>query len=409
MRRLHAAPRTWLFSEVGDAALFEECVRSLKNNKAPGPDGIPNEVLKGLPPPGRAAVHGIFQLMWAAAYTPAILKQTHTVLMHKKGPVTDLGNYRRLGLENTLLKLWTKLITAAMAHKAETSNMLRATQAGFRQKRSTERQLEMLTMALEDARLTKQDIFLLLIDFSEAFDTTNHDKMLWIMYDLGYGTDAVEVVRDLYTGVTTQVRTPFGLTPEIMVDRGAIQGDSLSPFLFIVYLEPLLRWLTHGERGYKPGCLKKRDGGPSKAAIKHALPACAYADALNIITSTAPDMMVQAEKVEKYAGWADMRIITNKTKITGALYRTNPNPYNMTMLEARLKLIELGNKTVEVSKPTKPFKFIGVEMTMDLKWSEQKKAVIKMIKSKGQALKTSLLSHWRKAHILNTVIKPAVD
>lgn len=152
MRRLHAAPRTWLFSEVGDAALFEECIKSLKNNKAPGPDCIPNEVLKGLPPSGRAAVHGIFQLMWAAAYTPPCLKKTHTALMHKKGAIADLDNYRRLGLENTLLKLWTKLVTAALMHKAETTNMLRLRQAGFRPKRSTELQLEMPTMALDQAR-----------------------------------------------------------------------------------------------------------------------------------------------------------------------------------------------------------------------------------------------------------------
>ena len=112
-----------------------------------------------------------------------------------------------------------------------------------------------------------------MIDFFEAFDTTNHDKLLWIMYDLGYGTDAVEVVRDLYTGVTTRVRTPFCFTPNINVDRGTIQGDSLSPFLFILYLEPLLRWLTHGGREYKSKSLLEARGPTT--AMRHALPACA--------------------------------------------------------------------------------------------------------------------------------------
>jgi hypothetical protein len=36
--------------------------------------------------------------------------------------------------------------------------------------------------------------------------------MLQIMYDLGFPTDAIEVVKDLYVGVTTQYQTPYGPT-----------------------------------------------------------------------------------------------------------------------------------------------------------------------------------------------------
>jgi len=56
--------------------------------------------------------------------------------------------------------------------------------------------------------------------------------MLWIMYDLGFPMDAIEVVKDLYQNATTQVRLPQGgNTDQIPVERGTIQGDTLSPFL----------------------------------------------------------------------------------------------------------------------------------------------------------------------------------
>ena len=184
-----ATGRRWLHFKIGDKHLFNECMRELKNKKAPGPDGITNEVLRTLPPSACRALHGLMQLMWATACTPDCLKPTQTVLAHKKDSLLDLGNYRRLGLENTVLKLWTKLISKAMADEAEKSGMLSRSQAGFRAKRGTDYQLEMLTMALEDARLSQSDIFLLLINFSEAFDTSNHDKLLQILYDLGYATD----------------------------------------------------------------------------------------------------------------------------------------------------------------------------------------------------------------------------
>jgi hypothetical protein len=53
-----------------------------------------------------------------------------------------------------------------------------------------------------------------------------------IMYDLGFPTDAVDIVKNLYEEATTQVRIPSGgHTDQIPVERGTIQGDTLSPFL----------------------------------------------------------------------------------------------------------------------------------------------------------------------------------
>ena len=99
-------------------------------------------------------------------------------------------------------------------------------------------------MALEDAKLFHKDIYTLIVDFTSAFNTTDHDRMLWIMYDLGFPTDAIDAVKNLYENATTQVKLPSGVcTGQIPVDRSTIQGDTLFPFLFLLYMEPLLRWL----------------------------------------------------------------------------------------------------------------------------------------------------------------------
>jgi hypothetical protein len=57
------------------------------------------------------------------------------------------------------------------------------------------------------------------------------------MWDLGFPTDAIDVVCDLYTHATTKVKWGPDYTDAIPVDRGSIQGDSLSPFLFLIYIE----------------------------------------------------------------------------------------------------------------------------------------------------------------------------
>jgi hypothetical protein len=43
-----------------------------------------------------------------------------------------------------------------------------------------------------------------------------------------------------------------GNTSPISIKRRTLQGDTLSPFLFTVFMEPFLRWLAVGSRGYHP-------------------------------------------------------------------------------------------------------------------------------------------------------------
>jgi hypothetical protein len=137
-------------------------------------------------------------------------------------------------------------------------------------------------MLLEDAQQTKQDLYLMMVDFSEAFDTIDHDHLPAILYDLGYPVDAIEVIKNLYTRAMAQISTPHGLMQPIPIDRGTIQGDNLSPFLSINYLEPLLRWLKEGGQGYAPGVLKKAEAG--RAAELQQVTDVTYADDLNLLT-----------------------------------------------------------------------------------------------------------------------------
>jgi len=180
------------------------------------------------------------------------------------------------------------------------------------------RQLQNVIMALEDAKLHKRDVYALIVDFTSAFNTTDHDRMLWIMYDLGFPTDAIDVVKDLYTNATTQVRLPTGgYTNQIPVERGTIQGDTLSPFLFLLYMEPLLRWLHVGSRGYTHGCIP---AGTAKANhLTNNLSNAAFADDLACLTNTLKDLKAQAHKLTQYSDWAKLQVSGSKTKVTGVL------------------------------------------------------------------------------------------
>ena len=107
-------------------------------------------------------------------------------MLYKKGDPTDPANYRPIGLALTVYKLWTALVTEVLADFAEAHGVLCDSQEGFRRRRSTQRQLGNLLNALEDAHHTRRDVYLLYIDFSNAFDTLDHDKLLQLMWDQGF-------------------------------------------------------------------------------------------------------------------------------------------------------------------------------------------------------------------------------
>ena len=316
-------------------------------------------------------LHSFIQLMWATKYTPTPWKHSITTLLYKnKGTPLQLKYYRRIGLENTIYKLWTRMITWALSDFAERNNIITYTQGGFRNKRNTTDQLELLTMILEDAQVTKQDIYMLMIDFTEAFDTIDHDKLLQTMYDLGFPTDSLEVVKNLYSNASTSVRTPTGLTPPMPFDRGTIQGDSLSPFLFILYLEPLMRWLRAGGNGYTPGTYKLCP--PALPQQPTHIPDVTYADDLNLLSGHPANIAKQALKVTMFSQWGHLIINILKSLVTGALYHTKPqDPFHEPTLQNILKGVQLQEAAVPFHPPKQPLQYLGVTMTIHLDWRAQ--------------------------------------
>ena len=80
---------------------------------------------------------------------------------------------------------------------------LHDSQEGFRAERWTSRELQVLIVALEDARFTNQDIYILYIDFKNVFGSIDHARLLTIMKDLGYPNDVIKLIRNIYSQFTT--------------------------------------------------------------------------------------------------------------------------------------------------------------------------------------------------------------
>jgi len=82
---------------------------------------------------------------------------------------------------------------------AEHFNILSSAQEGFRKPKNTIRQLQNVMNTMSDTTVTQQDLYLLYVDFSSAFNIIDDNQVLCIMHDLGFPEDAIEVIAELYT------------------------------------------------------------------------------------------------------------------------------------------------------------------------------------------------------------------
>lgn len=363
--------------------LYNSTLKTCDNNKATGSDRIPNELIRHLPSSHHHLLFTFFQLCWHTGRTPTPWKHSTTILLYKKGDATDPGNCRPIALHRTIYNFWSKIVTNILQTYAEQHGLLNDAQEGFRKGRNTARQLQFLTCVLEDAKLHHQDLYMLSVDFQTAFNAIDHTRLFLIMDRLGFPSDAINVVKGLYTDASTSITCSAGTTPPIPIRRGTIQGDTLSPFLFMVFLEPLLRWLKVNDRGYK--CASPPPGFPVYAN------ALAYADDLLILTPDLPQLQRQTTKIEAFSRWSSMAVSAPKCLASCILHGSEPTrPTQLSLAHKQLSTLTISGQRITYLSPNKPFKYLGILFTLSLDWKWQYQASQDLITSKGALLSDSL-------------------
>jgi hypothetical protein len=167
-------PELTVLPAILDFAAFTRSVSRLSNNKAPGPDGFPNELIKALPPSFHRALHSLFILFWLTGHAPTTWKTSETTLLHKRGDPLLFDSKRPIGLGRSVYKLYTRFVTDCLSTFADQYGIFSETQEGCLPRRSPARQLMRLTLAIKDAAWTQSDLFILHTDMSSAFNRVDH-------------------------------------------------------------------------------------------------------------------------------------------------------------------------------------------------------------------------------------------
>ena len=111
-------------------------------------------------------------------------------------------------------------------------------QAGFRKARGTRDQIANIRWIMEKARELQKNICF--IDYTKAFDCVDHNKLENSLRN-GNPDHLTCLLRNLYTGQEATVRTGHGTTDRFQIGKGVRQGCILSPCLFNLYAEYIMR------------------------------------------------------------------------------------------------------------------------------------------------------------------------
>ena len=114
-------------------------------------------------------------------------------------------------------------------------------QAGFRKGRGTRYQVANICWIIEKAREFQKNIYFCFIYYAKAFDCVDHNKLWKTLQEMGIPDHLTCLLRNLYAGQEAIVRTGPRTTDCFQIGEGVLQGCILSPCLFNLYGEYIMR------------------------------------------------------------------------------------------------------------------------------------------------------------------------
>ena len=278
----------------------EDVVTQLTRAKrtAPRVDGITYANWRWVDPQG-LVLATIYNICRINSRVPHPWKHSTVVLIHRGGDVASVRNWRPISLQLTLYKLYSGIIARRIASWAIETSAFSVTQKRFLAIDGCAEHNFCLRSMMTDSRRWKRNLLLAWLDLRDAFGSVPHHLMLSTMERLGLSGSVLEIVRDIYSHSTVAVRTgKDSFTSAILQNRGVKQGCPLSPILFNIVLEGLLKHLNISKAGY--------------TLAGYTINSLAYADDLCVMAKSKDDTQGLLDRCKEFTEWAGLTINVKK-------------------------------------------------------------------------------------------------
>lgn len=275
----------------------EKAIKMLKNNKAPGIDGLPAELIKQGGERMLTELHNLITNIWRRECIPDEWRESIITPVFKKGDRSDCNNYRGISLLSVGYKVLSNILLFRMNPYAEEN--LGDYQAGFRRNRSTTDQIFTLRQVYEKCWEFGLEVHNIFVDFAKAYDSILRRKIWEILEEMGVPRKLRAVIRACVEGSRARVKAEGDLSEPFEVVSGVKQGDGLSPLIFNMVLEKIVR------------ATEELPGG---VVLGKRVSVLGYADDLDVLAHRMEDAEEVVAVIEREAARVGLRINPNKTK-----------------------------------------------------------------------------------------------
>ena len=236
---------------------LNENIKLLKCGKAPGPDNMFNEFLKYSNNNMKLLLLKLFYFFLDKSYFPDQWAKTEIIPIYKKVDINVCSNYRGIFLLSCMAKLFTSIINRRLNKWAEENDIFNNFQFGFRSNRSTTDCLFLLQAAIDHCLSNGVYLYCAFVDFKQAFDNVNRRAMWFKLHSNMISGKIIRFLKSMYTKMKMYVTNNINLINDFhdsRIDRcfsstsGVLQGDSVSPFLFSMFLNDLEYELSKSEQ-----------------------------------------------------------------------------------------------------------------------------------------------------------------
>lgn len=358
---------------------LDRAIHSVPLKKASGCDLVANEAIKTLGLKSRDTLLDIFNQCVEDRCWPEQWKIGRIFLLHKKGAKGDVRNYRPITLLCHLRKILEIIIWERM--KTWSEMVIGPIQAGFRPERGCCEQVLVLQHAIDMAKRSRRICWCVFVDFKNAYDSVSHLGLLWKLKEHGLSRNMVEFFRSFLVNQQGMIANdPTNAT--FPVARGVPQGSVLSPFLFNIFINDLVKSDTISSLGINLGTEHGKIG------------ALFYADDSALISTSQPNAQRQLDVVSNWSKEWGMSIHPQKTVVM--TFGKKKDPPALTLDGEQLSFVE-------------EFRYLGVIFASN--GASPNTSILEKLESQKQALylllrKNNAFSSTMKARVYQSVLRP---
>ncbi|KAJ1149032.1 hypothetical protein NDU88_001853 [Pleurodeles waltl] len=360
-QQIDRIPEEWDFENLCQDISLREVTRAFEEsnlNKAVGPDNIGLNDLFKVHNKEPRMLPKILSTWLNMRMVPDCIKRNRSILIPKNLPIEELdkiSNWRPITIGTAFMKLFTKILTKRLDFFVN----LNTRQKGFMKVRGCLENLTLLQNIIKGARKTKHSLAVVFIDISKAFDSVSHGHIIRSLERHRVPSSIRDLIKDLYTNSNTSFKGKNNIsTPELTMRSGVKQGDSLSPLLFNIAMDPLICDLKKNGKGFTFGS----DG------IFEQITALAFADDIAVLSNTWDGMSTNLKIIETFSKTTGLKLNVKKTH--GFLISHNKDK----ILVNNCKPWQFDKQNIENIHPGESERYLGLNFDPHTGYTKNSKA-----------------------------------